>query len=71
MGQAREIRVNGRDVSLNAATIAGLLAEQAIDMERRGIAVALNGSVIPRSAWGETALRPGDSVEIVRAMQGG
>jgi sulfur carrier protein len=71
MGQAREIRVNGRDISLKAATIAGLLAEQAIDMERRGIAVALNGSVIPRSAWGETELQPGDNVEIVRAMQGG
>jgi sulfur carrier protein len=71
MGQAPEIRVNGRDISLRAATVAGLLAEQAIDMERRGIAVALNGSVIPRSAWGETALQPGDNVEIVRAMQGG
>jgi sulfur carrier protein len=71
MGQAREIRVNGQDVSLNAATIVGLLVEQAINIDRRGIAVALNGSVIPRSAWGETALKPGDSIEIVRAMQGG
>jgi sulfur carrier protein len=71
MGRAFEIRVNGQDVSLSAATIADLLAEQAIDIDRRGIAVALNGSVIPRSAWGETALRPDDSVEIVRAMQGG
>ena len=71
MEQAREIRVNGQDVSLNAVTIAGLLVEQAIDTDRRGIAVALNGSVIPRAAWGETALRPGDSIEIVRAMQGG
>jgi sulfur carrier protein len=56
---------------VGAATIAELLAEQAVDVGRRGIAVALNGSVVPRSAWGETALRPGDSVEIVRAMQGG
>jgi sulfur carrier protein len=54
-----------------AATIAELLAEQAVEMGQRGIAVALNGSVVPRSAWGETALSPGDSVEIVRAMQGG
>lgn len=63
--------MNGQDVSLNTATIAGLLVEQAIDTDRRGIAVALNGSVIPRAAWGETALRPGDCIEIVRAMQGG
>jgi sulfur carrier protein len=71
MGQALEIRVNGQDLSATAATIAELLAEQANEMGQRGIAVALNGSVIPRSAWGETALSPGDSVEIVRAMQGG
>jgi sulfur carrier protein len=71
MGQALGIRVNGQDVSVAAATIAELLAEQAIKLGQRGIAVALNGSVVSRSAWGETALRPGDSVEIVRAMQGG
>jgi len=63
--------VNGQDVPVGAATIAELLSEQAVDVGRRGIAVALNGSVVPRSVWGETALRPGDSVEIVRAMQGG
>jgi sulfur carrier protein len=71
MGQALGIRVNGQDVSVAAATITELLAEQAIKLGQRGIAVALNGSVVSRSAWGETALRPGDSVEIVRAMQGG
>jgi sulfur carrier protein len=71
MGQALEIRVNGQDVSATAVTIAELLAEQAIEMGQRGIAVALNGSVVPRSAWGETALSPGDSIEIVRAIQGG
>ena len=63
--------MNGRRAPVAAATIAELLAEQAVEMGQRGIAVALNGSVVPRSAWGETALRPGDSVEIVRAMQGG
>ena len=63
--------MNGRRAPVAAATIAELLAEQAVEMGQRGIAVALNGSVVPRSAWGETALSPGDSVEIVRAMQGG
>ena len=71
MGQALEIRVNGRRAPVAAATIAELLAEQAVELGQRGIAIALNGSVVPRSAWGETALSPGDSIEIVRAMQGG
>jgi len=65
------IRVNGEVEPLVAATLAALLAEKAVDVAQRGIAVALNGSVVPRSAWSETALKPGDSVEIVRARQGG
>jgi sulfur carrier protein len=65
------IRVNGESESLGVATLAALLAEKALDTGQRGIAVALNGAVIPRSAWAETSLKPGDSVEIVRARQGG
>jgi sulfur carrier protein len=65
------IRVNGESEPLAAATIAELVAEKAADTAQRGIAVALNGAVVARAAWGETMLRPGDSVEIVRARQGG
>jgi sulfur carrier protein len=65
------IRVNGETEPLVAATIETLLAEKAVDTAQRGIAVALNGTVVPRAAWRDTALKPGDSVEIVRARQGG
>jgi len=70
---AREacIRVNGETEPLAAATLADLLAEKAVDTEQKGIAVALNGAVVPRTAWPQTPLKPGDSVEIVRARQGG
>jgi sulfur carrier protein len=36
-----------------------------------GVAVAVNGAVVPRSAWATTALRDGDAVEVVTAVQGG
>jgi sulfur carrier protein len=66
------IQVNGKDEPLSAAVnLAALLAEKAVDTDQRGIAVALNGAVVPRAAWAQTALRPGDRVEIVRARQGG
>ena len=39
--------------------------------DARGVAVALNGTVVPRQAWGDTRLKAGDDVEIVRARQGG
>jgi sulfur carrier protein len=65
------IVVNGASELLAAGTIAALLAEKDIAPDARGVAVALNGAVVPRAAWGETTLRPGDAVEIVRARQGG
>jgi sulfur carrier protein len=65
------IRINGEDEPLIAVTLAALLEEKAVDVAQRGIAVALNGAVVPRAAWPQTPLKPGDSVEIVRARQGG
>jgi sulfur carrier protein len=65
------IRVNGESEPLAAATLDALLAEKAVDTDQKGIAVALNGAVVPRAAWPATPLKPGDSVEIVRARQGG
>jgi sulfur carrier protein len=38
---------------------------------RRGIAVAVNGQVIPRSQHANTELTEGAKVEIVTAVQGG
>lgn len=65
------ICVNGENEPLNVATLAALLADKAVDSSQRGIAVALNGAVVPRAAWPQTTLRAGDSIEIVRARQGG
>ena len=65
------IQVNGASEPLTVATLEALLAEKAVDTGQRGIAVALNGAVVPRAAWPATPLRSGDSIEIVRARQGG
>ena len=65
------IRVNGQDEPLTVATLSALLEEKAVDVGQRGIAVALNGSVVPRTDWAATTLNPGDTIEIVRARQGG
>ena len=67
---AARIRLNGQDEVVAAATLAALLEEKAVDVAQRGIAVAVNGEVVPRAAWTATPLRSGDRVEIVRARQG-
>ena len=68
---AARIRLNGQDEVVAAATLDALLEEKAVDVAQRGIAVAVNGEVVPRAAWTATPLRSGDRVEIVRARQGG
>jgi len=39
--------------------------------ERRRVAVALNGDVVPRSAWDATRLVTGDSIEVLAPVAGG
>ena len=65
------ISVNGESEPLTAETVAALVAEKAQQTNRTGIAVAVNGAVVPRTAWDVTTLRPGDRIEIVRVLQGG
>jgi sulfur carrier protein len=64
------IRVNGKDEALAAATVAELLSSRGIERPR-GVAVALNGTVVPAARWRETLLAAGDEIEIVRPFGGG
>lgn len=65
------LRVNGAPEDIAAATVAALLDAKGVDPARRGIAVAVNGAVVPRARWGAHALAAGDSIEIIQARQGG
>ena len=65
------IRVNGETEPLLVATLAALLEEKAVDIGQRGIAVALDGDVVPRSEWPATRVADGQQVEVLRAVQGG
>ena len=39
--------------------------------EARGVAVALDGEVVPRGRWDDQPLADGQRVEVVQAVQGG
>jgi len=65
------IQVNGKPETIEADTLIALLARKGIEADARGVAVALNGAVVPRAAWAATALKADDAVEIVHAKQGG
>lgn len=60
------IDVNGQpQVVPDGTTLEGLVPSAS------GIAVALNGAVVPAAAWGTTRLSDSDAVEVVTAHQGG
>lgn len=62
--------VNGQSRQLApGTTIAAVVT--ALDAPPRGVAVAVNGEVVPRTAWPGTALTDGDQVEVLAASQGG
>jgi sulfur carrier protein len=42
-----------------------------LDLDRRGLAVAVNGEVVPRSTWADRPVVDGDQVEILTIAQGG
>ncbi|MGQ3675877.1 sulfur carrier protein ThiS [Xanthobacter sp. TB0139] len=65
------LKVNGEEIQLAVKTVADLLQSQQIEPERKGIAVALNGAVVPRRNWAQTILADSDTVEIITARQGG
>ncbi|HEV7937173.1 MAG TPA: sulfur carrier protein ThiS [Solirubrobacteraceae bacterium] len=52
-------------------TVARLLALLELEPDARGIAVAVDGEVVPRTGWSTFAIPDGARVEVLTAMQGG
>jgi sulfur carrier protein len=66
------IELNGERIEIaDGARVGDAVLESGADPERRGIAVAVDGEVVPRSAWESTPLSDGQQVEVVGAIQGG
>lgn len=67
-----KLRVNAQDREVDAGTtVAALVTQVTGKADPPGVAVALNGRVVTRSRWPETALGEGDQLELVNAVQGG
>ena len=65
-----QMQVNGKEVVMpEGSTVASLV--DGMGRDRRGIAVAVNETVVPRGLWETTRVRGGDRVEILTAAQGG
>jgi sulfur carrier protein len=65
-----EVTLNGEPRSLHHGTTVDVVVAE-LDRGPAGVAVAINGDVVPRSQWAATMLRANDRVEVLAAAQGG
>jgi thiazole synthase len=66
------IELNGEPHELGPrATLADAVRASGAGEGARGVAVALDGEVVPRTDWESTTLAEGSSVEVLAAIQGG
>ncbi len=66
------ICVNGEDRTLpDGATVLDAIHAAGAEGDARGVAVAVDGEVLPRGEWAGTPLAEGCQVEVLHAVQGG
>jgi sulfur carrier protein len=66
------IYLNGNPHDDGAArTVADVLRALDLAPDARGVAVAIDGEVVPRAGWETFAIPEGAHVEVLTAMQGG
>jgi sulfur carrier protein len=66
------ILLNGEHVELPAgSSLLAALRDIGITEQTSGVAVAVDGEVVPRTHWEAYALHEGARVEALTAMQGG
>lgn len=69
IGAAVNITVNGETASIDPLSVQDYLLLLGIDPRR--VAVELNRDILPKTAYPETLLQEGDSLEIVHFVGGG
>ncbi len=66
------ISLNGQDSELRAGeTLAVVLRRHGVAADARGVAVAVDGEVVPRAQWDSFVVASGARVEVLAAMRGG
>ncbi|WP_169978614.1 MULTISPECIES: sulfur carrier protein ThiS [unclassified Microbispora] len=65
-----KVTINGGTAELPEGATVGD-AVRTLTSLMSGVAVALNGEVVSRSAWDSTQVADGDGVEVLTAVQGG
>jgi len=65
------VTLNGEPRELREPATVEVAVSAAGAPDGRGVAVAVDGEVVPRGEWATTEVREGQHVEVLHAVQGG
>jgi sulfur carrier protein len=66
------IRLNGEQSDVRPGeTLEAVLGRMGLSLDARGVAVAVDGEVVPRAQWSSFTLAEHAHIEVLTAMQGG
>lgn len=64
-----KIRINNKETDVQAESLLDLAIE--LSLPERGVAIAVNNRMIPRTDWQQTTLKDDDNIVIIKAVCGG
>lgn len=66
-----EVTVNQQNfIVLDSCSVDQLL-ENVLNIPAKGVAVAINHNIVPKTDWSSQLLRSGDQIMLIKATQGG
>jgi len=65
------ITINNKEVEVVAQEVLQQIVFNQVGENPKGIAVAINGQVIPKDSWTQTPVSENDDILIIKATQGG
>lgn len=66
-----DIIVNNQQQTVNENTSLASLVDSVLGEKQKGVAVAVNDTVVAKTQWPSTLLQQNDNILIIKATQGG
>lgn len=64
-----KVKINNTELEVLAQTVAQLAVDQ--QLPEKGVAIAINNDMVPRTEWSSRAIHEGDDIVILKAFCGG
>jgi sulfur carrier protein len=66
-----EIQLNNQSKEIASCISLQQLLDEVVGQKQKGIAVAINNTVVPKAVWDNHILQANDNILIIKAAQGG